>query len=146
MYIISRTRMCLVFWHLPTWLYCRLKQLSSLHAAGLRQKWQWDSWLKIPLLSWLGPHKALGKNVINSHWSSINTVRFHSAKILHCVQDFLKISAHSVWKNCAAASQSPGREGELYARPIRTLLVGALCGTSVGRSASLIWEREVLWS
>jgi len=29
---------------------------SSLHAAVLRQKWQWASWLKITLLSWPGPH------------------------------------------------------------------------------------------
>ncbi|KAM9643984.1 UDP-N-acetylglucosamine transporter TMEM241 isoform 3-T3 [Morphnus guianensis] len=45
------------------------------------------------------------------------------AKILHCVQGCLKISAHPVWKNCAATSQSSGREGELCARPGWTLLV-----------------------
>lgn len=56
--------------------------MSSLHAVVLRRKWQGGSWLKITLLSWLRPPKALCRNVINSHWSSINTVCLHSAKIL----------------------------------------------------------------
>lgn len=56
--------------------------MSFLHAVVLRQKWQGDSWLKITLLSWLRPPKALCRNVINSHWSSINTVCLYSAKIL----------------------------------------------------------------
>lgn len=57
--------MCLVFWHLPTWLYCRLKK--CLPCMLLAQAKVTVRFLAENSIAWLGPHKALGKNVINSH-------------------------------------------------------------------------------